>query len=805
MPLITWQLSDTPNEMLTRYATHHGDAHDPNADIIAAHAESDPTIFRAEMASDLEEVVHDHYHNIKFSLHLAEGQTVVSKITGAHYESTSSYISMTAVPTADGQGIDVQLEHACRQTDIDFVIDVELNPDKYIQETVIPAGTITAPEDHSNGGLHTGIFDEGTVYGLTMHMPAAVIDRRKSTMTFNAAGAGTAPATIEQLVGTSVTIPDGTGLSNAGSSFGGWNVVSGSNAGTHYNAGEITTMPEGDVVLEPAWGHIEAELEVGSVSEAPPPGNNLALQAKARYEENSLLDFTGVTVEGGGTVGLSDINSFYVIDYPVQYDIIQDASDPDRIKLTNVSNAVYARHVGAAESDRVAAYLVRSTEAGKYDMYVAGPGGVTAPEDSSGFFWGGDSAWSYDDTWATSVKSIDLSGLNTGGVKNMSQMFEFCLALTSITFGKNFDTSNVDNLSSMFHYCQSLQQLDVSGFDTQSATNMYSMFYYCSALRQLDVSGFNTEKVTNMSNMFRNMQYIDKLDVSSFNTSKVTDMSSMFESCRATEIKCVGNFVTSGVTNMSSMFESCRATEIKGVGNFVTSGVTNMSEMFSGCALKTLDLRSWDTSNVENFQGMFSGCYALTTLQLPDPFVTSKAKTLDNLFASDKVLTIPDVSNWDTSNVVGMSELFSGCEKLTSVDLTKWKTDNVASMYGMFKGCKALTELDLSSFNTANVTSMSEMFASCEKLKTLKVSDTFTTGKVTNMGSMFYSCKVLETIPDVVSHFDTSNVTSMKEMFSYCNALTNLSLQFNTSKVVDMGSMFLRSENLQTLESRRSV
>ncbi|MGO5097164.1 BspA family leucine-rich repeat surface protein [Agathobaculum sp. LCP25S3_E8] len=353
-------------------------------------------------------------------------------------------------------------------------------------------------------------------------------------------------------------------------------------------------------------------------------------------------------------------------------------------------------------------------------------------------------------------------------------MFEFCLALTSITFGKNFDTSNVDNLSSMFYYCWSLQQLDVSGFDTQSATNMYSMFYYCSALRQLDVSRFNTEKVTNMSNMFCNMQYIDKLDVSSFDTSMVT--------------------------NMTGMFSACRATEIKGVENLDTSAVTMMSEMFSGCDLNTLDLRSWNTSNVENFQGMFKGCYALTTLQLPDPFVTSKAKTLDNLFASDKVLTIPDVSNWDTSNVVGMSELFSGCEKLTSVDLTKWKTDNVTSMYGMFKGCKALTELDLSSFNTANVTSMSEMFASCEKLKTLKVSDTFTTGKVTNMGSMFYSCKVLETIPDVVSHFDTSNVTSMEKMFSYCNALTNLSLQFNTSKVVDMGSMFLRSENLQTLD-----
>ncbi len=236
--LITWQLTDKPNELLTKYATHHGGAHTPDADIVAAHAASDPVIFRDEMRADLEEVVHDHYHNINFSLRLADDQTVVSAIKSGYYESESGYVDLSATPTADGKGIDVHLEHVCRQADIDFVLEVELNPEVYETQTVIEAGQITAPADHSNGGLHTGIFDEGTLYGLTLHLPEVVIDRTRSTMTFQTGGAGgTAPAAIQQLVGTAVTIPDGSGLTNSGSSFGGWNVVSGAKSGNALQCG----------------------------------------------------------------------------------------------------------------------------------------------------------------------------------------------------------------------------------------------------------------------------------------------------------------------------------------------------------------------------------------------------------------------------------------------------------------------------------------------------------------------------------------------------------------------------------------
>lgn len=125
--LITWQLAGQPSELLEQYATQHGEAHS-DATITAAHAEADAVVFQDELRADLEQIVHDHYHDIDFTLELSDSQTLVSRIVGGHYESSSAYVDMTAAPTADGRGIDVHLEHVCRQSDIDFVLEVELNP-----------------------------------------------------------------------------------------------------------------------------------------------------------------------------------------------------------------------------------------------------------------------------------------------------------------------------------------------------------------------------------------------------------------------------------------------------------------------------------------------------------------------------------------------------------------------------------------------------------------------------------------------------------------------------------------------------
>ena len=351
--LITWQYAAQPNKLLTQYATQHIEAHeDSGQKYPAAHAANNAVLMQEEMAADLEELVHDHYHNIHFSLELDPNQTLVTKITDARYEASSSMASLTATPREDGKGLDVTIERLCRQIELDFVIEVELDTTVYNKQTVIPAGKIIADHDGNNGGLHTGLFDEQIEYGLELDLPETVLDRTAHTITFqNVSDIGK----IIKLTGESVTLPTGEGVSQEGASFGGWNVVSGANQGHHYAPGEIIAMPDGDMVLEPAFGHVEVELEIDYAPGKAPVYNNQMGQFdfSSTYSSKNPLVFKGASLpNNGGTIKEDSIVSVSVIDFLPEYDEIP-SNDPWKVQLTNVPEAVYARHIGATEDDKV--------------------------------------------------------------------------------------------------------------------------------------------------------------------------------------------------------------------------------------------------------------------------------------------------------------------------------------------------------------------------------------------------------------------------------------------------------------------
>ena len=75
----------------------------------------------------------------------------------------------------------------------------------------------------------------------------------------------------------------------------------------------------------------------------------------------------------------------------------------------------------------------------------------------------------------------------------------------------------------------------------------------------------------------------------------------------------------------------------------------------------------------------------------------------------------------------------------------------------------------------------------------------FDTSKVTNMGSMFVGMRSLTTLN--LSNFNTSNVTNMNRMFSDMPNFTTLDLShFDTSQVMDMSGMFSGMSGLTTLD-----
>ena len=56
------------------------------------------------------------------------------------------------------------------------------------------------------------------------------------------------------------------------------------------------------------------------------------------------------------------------------------------------------------------------------------------------------------------------------------------------------------------------------------------------------------------------------------------------------------------------------------------------------------------------------------------------------------LLSLPDISNWNTENVSGMSHLFYKCSSLSSLpDISKWETKNTYDISFLFSECSKLS------------------------------------------------------------------------------------------------------------------
>lgn len=167
--------------------------------------------------------------------------------------------------------------------------------------------------------------------------------------------------------------------------------------------------------------------------------------------------------------------------------------------------------------------------------------------------------------------------------KTTSRAFYDCKSLRSVDLS-GLDTSQVTSMASMFEGCSSLASLDVSSFDTSSATDMSRMFEFCSSLASLNLSSFDTSQVTDMSSMFKNCS-IQTIDLSSFETSQVTNASSMFEGCTSLAYLDISHFDTSSASNMANMFWNCSSLQSITLGDkFSFRGAKNARQ----CSLPKL-------------------------------------------------------------------------------------------------------------------------------------------------------------------------------------------------------------------------
>ena len=113
-------------------------------------------------------------------------------------------------------------------------------------------------------------------------------------------------------------------------------------------------------------------------------------------------------------------------------------------------------------------------------------------------------------------------------------------------------------------------------------------------------------------------------------------------------------------------------------------------------------------------------------------------------------------------------------------DFSNWDTRYVILMPSLFSGCKFEKLPDISQFDTSNVVDMSYMFRYCKNLKSLPDISNWNTSKVTYMDHMFGNCSSLKSLPDI-SKWDLTNVKKGKEtkfIFDNCDESLNIPDKF---------------------------
>ena len=411
---------------------------------------------------------------------------------------------------------------------------------------------------------------------------------------------------------------------------------------------------------------------------------------------------------------------------------------------------------------------------------------VFANEDSASMF-------EYTHGRHSKLDTIDLSGINTINVKNMSRFF-FGNKLQNLDLSV-LDTRNVENMSYMFGMFDATILPDLTKLNTGNVKDMSYMFISAN-FPSFDLRHFDTHNVETMHGMFAQTG-ATSINLSGWDVRKNRDVLEMFRSNQSVKTIDVSGWKNDSLELMDSLFSDLPALESINLTGFTTNNVRSFTQTFSKLPrLTSLDLSGFDTSNIEHMRGMFDMAYGLTSLDVSN-FNTSKVVTMEQMFRGLGVPSL-DLHNFDTHNVVSMNEMFSDLTQLTSLDISSFNTSNVTTMKGMFQMCRRLSGLDLRNFDTSKVTDMSNMFYFASNLASLNLSS-FNTSRVQNMSGMFYGAMrdPENSILDI-SSFTPEALSIASGMFrsSYIKTIyVNSSFSISTKVVTDW-SMFVDCKNL---------
>lgn len=390
------------------------------------------------------------------------------------------------------------------------------------------------------------------------------------------------------------------------------------------------------------------------------------------------------------------------------------------------------------------------------------------------------------------LSELDLSGFKTSNVTNMDGMFDWCLNLTNIKFGDNFNTGRVQQMNWMFYKCEKLTTLDLRGFDTKNVTDMSDMFGECTNLTAILVGdNWSTDQVTLSEGMFTNCsslignggQWVTSTDAINANTSSTgyltKDNYKVFLELDGgtledgTVINLIDDETTLPIPTKqgaaflgwqrqltASTYESTVQIEVKvkkneGNKKYKAQWGVGYAELSNNENGKTLTFKSGGTipdgamalnTGEESPAWNSLDKSEITQVAFDETFQYARPTSCYQWFSGFVRLSdIKNIQYLHTDDVTTMKYMFYSCERLKKLDLRTFNTENVEDMDNLFNQCYELTVLDLRSFNTqkaktalwSNHNHLEYMFNNCKKLTTILIGNDWDAGENNYNSDMF--------------------------------------------------------------------
>lgn len=408
----------------------------------------------------------------------------------------------------------------------------------------------------------------------------------------------------------------------------------------------------------------------------------------------------------------------------------------------------------------------------------------------------------------SNLTEANFSNCNAPNLTSMQGIFKGCSNLINIHISNDF-TTNVTTLASAFEYCTNLNFECINNLDTTNVTSLAWTFTGVTGKDHFIVPQWNTEKVTSIHGTFYGSHDVNEFDLSGWNTSSVTDMAELFGGASNINKINLSGIDTSNVTNLGYLFQYSRDITDVDIENCDFSNVSYVSYMFNN--VRNIDLmgKFFSGKTYEKVTSLGSLCQysygininlagaympnltgrptfknvsSIKQINLDDinfPNLTSYSGIGTNLRFQNTIFTMRNFSPNTTS---APFPLFNN--SIGYIDLMDWSGWNLPNYAGPLVGNNITTFATYGSYPNVNITSLNLSNFNGPQVTYVNWGTVMHVPKTINYANAnfanatyisFNGGRGLQNL-DLTGMY-APNVTNINNMFSYCNNLTDASIQ----------------------------